>query len=81
MPRTTDEEILDRLDKILRVLGLQIGADKSVTERARLLKMAGLDNLTIAEILNTTPAAVRTFTSNLRVVRTGSRGRPRVRQE
>ena len=78
MPRSTDEQILDRLDKILRVLGLQVGADKSLTERARLLKMAGLANLTIAEILNTTTGAVRTLTTNLRV-RVG-RGRRRARR-
>ncbi len=37
-----------------------------MTDGARQLKMAGLDNRTIAEILNTTDAAVRIYTSNLR---------------
>lgn len=73
MPRSTDEEILKRLDQIVRVIGLQVGADKSITERARLLKLAGLDNATIADILNTTPAAVRTLTSNLRAPRRSGR--------
>lgn len=63
---TPSDEVIERLDLILRVLALQVGADKSVTERARLLKMAGLDNSTIAAILNTTDATVRTLTSNLR---------------
>ncbi len=67
MPAPTDARILERLDQIVKVLGLQVAADKSVTERARLLKLAGLDNSTIAEILNTSPGAVRTLTSNLRV--------------
>ena len=62
-----DDEIVERLDMILRVLSLQVGADKSITERARLLKMAGVDNQTIADVLNTSPAVVRTLTSNLRV--------------
>lgn len=63
---TTDEKILERLDQILRVIGLQVGADKSITERARLLKLAGLENQTIAEILNIPITSVRTLTSNLR---------------
>lgn len=54
---------------MLRVLALQVGADKSVTERIRLLKLAGLDNRTIADVLNTTPATVRALASNLRTRR------------
>ena len=60
------EETLERLDLILRVLALQVAEGKSMTERARLLKTAGLDNKTIAEVLNTSDATVRTLTSNLR---------------
>jgi len=60
------EEVLERLDLILRVLALQVAEGKSMTERARLLKTAGLDNRTIAEVLNTSDATVRTLTSNLR---------------
>jgi DNA-binding NarL/FixJ family response regulator len=62
----TQTEVVERLDLILRVLALQIGADKSLTERARLLKLAGLDNQTIAEVLNTSDATIRTLTANLR---------------
>jgi len=71
MARTTRsappaDEIAEKLDLILRVLALQVAADKSITERARLLKMVGLDNRTIAEVLNTSDATIRTLTSNLR---------------
>jgi DNA-binding NarL/FixJ family response regulator len=62
----SDREVLDRLEQILRVLALQVAEGKSLTERARLLKMAGLDNKTIAEVLNTSDATIRTLTSNLR---------------
>ncbi len=62
----SSDEILERLDLILRVMALQVASDKSLTERARLLKMAGLDNKTIAAVLNTSDATVRTLTSNLR---------------
>jgi hypothetical protein len=66
MAHSVDEEIVEKLDQILRVLALQVASDKSITEGARLLKIAGLDNQTIAEVLNTTATTVRTVTSNLR---------------
>ena len=69
MPRTIDEQILERLDLILKVLSLSVGAEKSLTERVRLLKLAGMDNDTIASVLNTTPGTVRTLGSNLRTRR------------
>ncbi len=59
-------EIAQTLDRILRVLSLQIASERSVTEGARALKLAGLDNQTIADMLGTSTATVRTVTSNLR---------------
>ncbi len=73
MPKSTDERILEKLDQILRVISIQVGADKSLTERARLLKLAGLENQVIAEVLNISIESVRTLTSNLRT--TKRRGR------
>jgi len=58
-------ELNEKLDVLIKVVSIQVGTDKSTTERARLLKMAGVDNQTIAEVLNTTVGAVRVFTSNL----------------
>lgn len=66
MGKSNQDQVLEVLDKILRVVSLQVGADKGITERAKLLKLAGLDNITIAEVLNTTPATVRTLTTRLR---------------
>ena len=71
MPKAAEElaaleKVADKLDLILRVMALPVGGDKSLTERARLLKMAGLDNKTIAEVLNTSVGTIRTLTSNLR---------------
>lgn len=66
MPRPTDEQMLEKLDQILRVLSIQVGADKSITERARLLKLAGLGNQSIADVLNTSVETIRTLTANLR---------------
>ncbi len=66
MPRSTDEQILEKLDQILRVLSIQVGTDKSLTERARILKLAGLENQAIADVLNISIESVRTLTSNLR---------------
>jgi hypothetical protein len=64
--KSIDAQILERLDLILKVLSIQVAADKSLTERVRLLKLAGVDNRTIAEVFNTTPASVRVLASNLR---------------
>ena len=72
MPNVSDEilkEIAERLGQILRVLSLQVASERSITEGARALKLAGLDNQTIAEVLNTSAGTVRTLTSNLRVRR------------
>ncbi len=72
LPKASDEllaEISDRLSQILRVLSLQVASERSITEGARALKLAGLDNQTIAEVLNTSVGTVRTLTSNLRVRR------------
>ena len=80
MARPIEEEMLARLDQILRVLSLQVAADKSITERARLLKLAGMDNRTIAEVLNTSDATIRTLTSGLRR-RTAPRGKRTARRK
>ena len=68
MPLSVEERMLEKLDQILRVLSLQVAADtsKSMTDRARLLKLAGLDNQSIADVLNTSVETVRTFTTHLR---------------
>jgi len=65
MALSAEDRILEKLDQILRVLSIQVGEDRSITERARLLQLAGLDNRTIAEVLNTTPATIRALTSRL----------------
>ncbi|MBI2526124.1 MAG: hypothetical protein HYV93_09095 [Candidatus Rokubacteria bacterium] len=62
----TDEKIIDLLTQILKVEAIQAASNRSVTEGARLLKLAGLDNQTIAEVLNTSPGTIRTLTANLR---------------
>ncbi len=61
------QDILEKLDLIVNLLATQAASDKSTTEGARLLKMAGLDNKTIANVLNTSDATIRTLTANLRV--------------
>lgn len=62
-------DLIEKVDVLIKISSIQVGADKSMTERARLLKMAGLDNQTIADVLNTSPATIRTLTSNLRATR------------
>jgi len=62
----TDDKLVELLTQILKVEAIQAASNKSVTEGARLLKLAGLDNQTIAEVLNTSPGTIRTLTANLR---------------
>ena len=64
-----DDEIVDLLKQILGVLAIQVSSGTSVTEGARALKFAGLDNQMIADVLNTSPATVRTLTTKLRTPR------------
>jgi hypothetical protein len=66
---SADERVIEVLEQILRVQAIQVASGKGITEGARLLKLAGLDNQTIAEILNTSPGTIRTVTANLRVRR------------
>jgi DNA-binding transcriptional regulator LsrR (DeoR family) len=66
MAPNVNEQILDRLDKILLVLSLQVAADKSVTDAVWTLKLAGLDNKTIAQVLNINTATVRALLSKVR---------------
>jgi len=61
-----EEQILEKLDIIIRVLSLQVGIDKSITERSGLLKLAGIDNKTIAKVLKTSEATVRALISQSR---------------
>jgi DNA-binding CsgD family transcriptional regulator len=74
----TEAKMVELLEQILRVQAIQAAAGKSITEGARLLKLAGLDNQTIADVLNTSAATVRTLTANLRIRRPrGAAGRER----
>lgn len=60
-------KVIELLTQILKVEAIQTASGKSVTEGARLLKLAGLDNRTIAEVLNTSPGTIRALTANLRL--------------
>jgi hypothetical protein len=65
-------QLNNKLDVLIKVVGffaIEMSGDKSTTERARLLKMAGMDNQTIADILNTSSGTIRTLTANLRTQR------------
>jgi DNA-binding NarL/FixJ family response regulator len=62
-------DLIEKIQILTKVVGVQVAADKSITERARVLKTAGLDNQSIADVLNTSVATIRTVTSNLRARR------------
>lgn len=68
-PNRTEKLLIElngKFDLLIKVMGMQVGTDKSLTERARLLKMAGLDTQTIADALNISAGTVSVLTSNLR---------------
>lgn len=67
------EDIQENLQRLVNLIALLVASDKSVTEAARSLKMAGLDNKTIASILNTSPNTISVLTANLRVKMHGAR--------
>ncbi len=69
------DRVVELLEQILRVEAVQVAVGKSITEGARLLKLAGLDNQTIADVLNTTPATVRALTSGKSAERGGKKKR------
>jgi len=50
----------------LKILSLQVAPNTSLTERAGLLKRAGLSNQQISEVLNISADSVRALTSKLR---------------
>lgn len=80
MAGTSDQRVVELLTQLLRVQAIQAASNKSITEGARLLKLAGLDNQTIAEVLNTSPATIRTLTANLRSARRAASRRARRRR-
>ena len=65
-PSAPSDRTNELLEQILRVLALQMASEKSISEAAQLLKVAGLDNKTIAQVLNTTDATVRASLSAAR---------------
>ena len=63
MKQSNEEKIISLLEKILKVVSLQVASNKSITERVGLLALAEVDNKTIAKILNISTATVRTLAS------------------
>lgn len=63
MPKSNEEIIIEKLDQILKVIAIQIANDKNTGERVHLLKVAGLDNQTIADILETSVNTVKVLAS------------------
>jgi DNA-binding NarL/FixJ family response regulator len=61
-----NEQILDTLVMLVKVTAVQVGEGQSITERARALKLIGMDNKTIADVLNTSPKTISVVTANLR---------------
>ena len=68
MDTKAEKKLFEKLDAVIKLLSLNLayslGADVTLTERARVLKkLAGLDNRTIAEVLGTTPQTISVLTA------------------
>jgi DNA-binding CsgD family transcriptional regulator len=68
MAKAQDKEtfVLSKLDRIIRLLAVNVAADKPQRERIRLLSSAGLAPKEIAEALGTTPNTVRVALTGIR---------------
>lgn len=66
MKQSNEDKIIKILEKILKVISLQVASDKSITERVNLLTLAEVDNKTIAKILGVSEPTVRTLASRSR---------------
>ena len=62
----SDDRIVILLEQILGVVALQVAPEKNGTERALMLKRVGVDNVTIAKVLGTSPNTVRALMANFR---------------
>jgi hypothetical protein len=69
MAVSNEEKILEKLNQILKVLAIQIGAERNMGERVRLLKIVGLDNQTIAELLEIPSNSVKVLASQQKAKR------------
>jgi hypothetical protein len=69
MPNTNEEKILEKLDQILKILAIQIGIERNMGERVHLLKIAGLDNQTISELLEISSNTVKVLASQQKAKR------------
>ena len=74
MPRTTEEQILEKMDQILRILAALATKDMKQREQIALLNRAGLQPKNIAELLGTSSNTVRVELVALRKVK-GGKGR------
>ena len=77
MPQTTDQLILDRIDKILRILAVSATKGMKQRERIALLNQAGLQPKDIADLLGTSSNTVRVELVALRKAGTSKKKRNR----
>ncbi|MGD0551501.1 MAG: sigma factor-like helix-turn-helix DNA-binding protein [Sedimentisphaerales bacterium] len=66
MPDQPNDEVISRLDKLIRLVATGLAIGKSQAEQVGLLSQAGLQPKEIADILGTTPNTVRVTLSTAR---------------
>ncbi|MGA2173333.1 MAG: hypothetical protein ABSG82_10055 [Sedimentisphaerales bacterium] len=66
MPEQPNDEVISRIDKLIRLVATGLVIGKSQTEQVGLLSRAGLQPKEIADIVGTTPNTVRVTLSTAR---------------
>ena len=69
MAKTNEEHIVEKLDQILKVLAINVGSGLNAGERVHLLRLAGLDYKTIADILEISIETARVLASQYKAKR------------
>lgn len=60
------KEIIDRLDKVIRLLAMSVTLDKKQNEQIKFLSNSGLKPKEIADLLGTTPNTVSVALAHIR---------------
>ena len=78
MPQATEQLMLEKLDKILRILAVLATKGMKQREQIALLDRAGLKPKDIAELLGTSSNTVRVELVTIRKAKGGKKGRRKV---
>jgi hypothetical protein len=65
------DDLISKLDMIVKILSFQVLPEDSITERVRIFKSIGLTNTQISEVLNVSRDVVNTLSSRIKKLKNG----------